>query len=432
MKRDIYQQLLRWKVSPRRKPLIVRGARQVGKTFILREFAKNEYDDFLYLNFEDDPALDKIFVARFDKNKIFNYLSIYTNKKITPHTLIFFDEIQAGEHALNSLKYFNEVANEVHIVSAGSLLGVKLTKRQSSFPVGKVNFLELYPLSFTEFLTAINKSELGNLIKDNQTFEFFPETFHAELTELLKYYYFVGGMPEAVYSYSQNNDAQEVRIIHKEILDSYLLDFAKHATPTDIVKITNLWQSIPANLAKENKKYHYSLLDKKARPREYTTALQWLLDAGLIYKCNNISHPGIPLGSYSNNNIYKLFLLDVGLLSTMSKLSFDTLVKGNEIFVQFRGALAENYVAQQLYGRFDSGLYYWTSPGKAEVDFVFEVNEKIYPLEVKAGLNLKSKSLKVYNEKYHPPLLSRTSLLNFKKDENICNYPLYAISLFPL
>jgi predicted AAA+ superfamily ATPase len=432
MKRDIYKKLLEWKQSKRRKPLVLRGARQVGKTYILKEFAKSEYDNYVYLDFEDDPTLDAYFAHRFDKEKIINTLSVYGGVKVSPgSTLLIFDEIQASNRALNALKYFHDYANEYHIAAAGSLLGIKLGGK-GAFPVGKVTFRDLYPLSFLEFLDVIGKNTLRGLIEESSDFESFPEPFHIELIELLKYYYFTGGMPEAVAVYCETKDFDDTRKVQKDILDTYMLDFAKHADKNEVMKISAVWRSIPVHLSKENKKFVFSAIRKSARGRDYEIALQWLTDAGLIYKSYNISTPKIPLDAYANTNIFKVFLLDVGLLGAMSRLSADTLINGNAIFTHFYGALVENYAAQQLQCKFPGDLYYWTSPGKAEVDFVFSFNDRIYPLEAKAGFYPQSKSMKVYNEKYKPNMLSRTSLLNLKKNGNSCNYPLYAISLFPL
>lgn len=355
MKRDIYQQLIEWKQSELRKPLILRGARQVGKTYILLEFAKKEYENYIYLNFEDDPNLDALFSQRFDKEKILTGLSIYGGgvKVLPGSTLIIFDEIQASNNALNSLKYFNERAKEYHIAAAGSLLGIKLGG-QRSFPVGQVTFLDLYPATFLEFLNAVGKPELRGLIESaNKDFESFPEPFHVELIEQLKYYYFTGGMPEAVSGY--------------------------------------------------------------CKTRSY-----------------NISRPGIPLMSYANENIFKVYLLDIGLLGAMVNLSPAALIDGNAVFTHFYGAFVENYAAQQLRSKLPGNLFYWSSQGKAEVDFVYSVDDRVYPLETKAGLNLLSKSLKVYNEKYDPVVVSRSNLSNLRKDGKTFNYPLYAISLFPL
>ncbi len=433
MKRDIYKELLLWKKSKQRKPLILRGARQLGKTFILKEFAKNEYKNCVYLNFEDDPTLGDIFIHKFDKQKIISYLSTYGNIIIDPDsTLIIFDEIQASDAALNSLKYFKEYANEYHVTAAGSLLGIKLTCKKG-FPVGGVNFLDLYPLSFLEFLDAMNKESLRRFIEGKRDdLTLFPEPFHVELKELLKYYYLTGGMPEAVSVYCRTNSFHLARQAQKEIIDSYLLDFSKHADRSDIMKISLIWQSIPLHLSKENKKFIFSAVKKSARARDYESALQWLIDAGIVYKSYTISTPKIPLSAYADTGIFKIFLLDIGLLGAMAEVPPEAVLQGNALFTHFRGAFVENYVVQQLSPKVNGNFFYWTSPGKAEVDFIFQVNDTIYPLEAKAGINLKSKSLKVYNEKYKPEIICRTSLQNLKREDNFCNYPLYAISLFPV
>ncbi len=433
MKRDIYQQLLTWKHSDLRKPLILRGARQVGKTYILKEFAKNEYENHIYLNFEDDSTLDSFFEDRFDKKKILDTLFIYSGVKALPGvTLIIFDEIQASNNALTSLKYFNEYAKEYHIVSAGSLPGIKLAGK-GSFPVGTVRFLDLYPMSFLEYLDALGKTALRKLIEDaDRMFSPFPEPFHHELISLLKYYYFIGGMPEVVLTYRKNKSLDDTRKIQKDLLDAYLLDFAKHADKNEIIKITTIWQSVPVHLSKAHRKFVFSAVRRSARARDYANALQWLLDAGLIYKSLNISIPQLPLITYAKPNIFKVFLFDVGLLGAMANLLPSSVIDGSAIFTHFHGALVENYVAQQIQSKFPGNLFYWTSSGKAEVDFLLSVNERIYPLEVKAGVNPKSKSMKVYNEKYRPEAMSRATLLNLRRDGFICNYPLYAISCFPL
>lgn len=432
LKRDIYRKLLEWKHSKWRKPLIVRGARQTGKTFILKEFAANEYDNFVYLNFEYDPALDNVFAPRFNKENLVKYLSAYGGVKVEPgNTLLIFDEVQASGNGLQALKFFNENANQYHICAGGSLLGIKLKGGGRSFPVGKVNLLDLYPLTFMEFLDAAGKPELRELIETNKDFTPFPESFHIQLTELLKQYYFTGGMPEAVNVYFDSGHFDEARHVQEEIIETYLLDFSKHAQPTDVIKISSIWRTIPSQLAKENKKFIYSGIQDNARAREYENAMQWLTDAGLIYKSLNISTPKLPLSSYAENNYFKVFLLDIGLLGAMSGVTAAMIIKGNDIFTHFHGAFVENYVAQQLVGKFKGELFYWTSSGKAEVDFLFADDGKVYPLEAKAGINLKSKSLKVYSHKYQPAIISRTSLNNLNAEGIARNYPLYAVALFP-
>jgi predicted AAA+ superfamily ATPase len=431
MERDIYQHLLTWKNANWRKPLILQGARQVGKTYILKEIASREYKNFAYLNFEEDPALDNIFSSKIDISKILNYISIYTHQPLSPHeTLIIFDEIQMSPNALNSLKYFNEYANEFHLACAGSFLGVMLSTIKS-FPVGKVNFLNLYPLSFFEFLNALNKKELRTLIEKNKSdFASVPEIFHQDLTGLLKYYYIIGGMPEVVAAYVQGNTFDFIRKIQREIITAYLLDIVKHTGKAEIIKINQIWDSIPLYLSRENKKFVFSALRHSARAREYETSLQWLLDAGLIYKSMNVTHPGFPLNSYKEKG-FKIFMFDIGILGAMANISPEILIYGSEIFTHFHGALVENYVAQQLKPLFDN-LFYWTSSGNAEVDFLIETNNQIYALEAKAGINLKSKSLKAFGDKFPNHVISRTSLNNFMKKGRIVNYPLYAIELFPI
>jgi len=431
MQRDIYQKLLDWKSSTRRKPLLLKGARQVGKTYILQEFGEQEYSHVAYFNFEEEPLIDDFFKYNLNPDKIIRNLSLYRQHDIEPNRdLIIFDEIQASNNALNSLKYFNEKANEYHIVAAGSLLGIKLSKPKS-FPVGKVNFLNMYPLTFLEFLDAINQNGLRKLIENTKEFDPYPEPFHRELIDLLRIYYYVGGMPEAVHYFSESNDFFKVREIQKEILNSYVLDFAKHAPAQDIPKIGLIWESIPAQLGKENKKFLFSALKKTARAREYENALKWLEDTGLILRVNLNKTGKIPLTAYSNRSIFKIFVLDVGLLGALAKIPLDILTHGDQLFTEFKGAFVENYVAQQLISQIQIELYYWKSAASAEVDFVCEFGNNIFPLEAKAGINSRSKSLLSYNQKYNPNILSRTTLLNLKHDGKICNFPLYAISLFP-
>ena len=431
MKRDIYQKLLEWKSSPRRKPLLLRGARQVGKTYILQQFGEQEYSRVAYLNFEEEPLLDDFFKYNLIPQKIIQNLSLYLKYDIKPRTdLIIFDEIQASNNALNSLKYFNEQANEYHIAAAGSLLGIKLSKPKS-FPVGKVNFLNMYPLTFLEFLDAINKSSFRELIENTSEFTPYPELFHQELIELLRTYYYVGGMPEAVQFFSETHDFFRIREIHDEILKSYTLDFAKHAPPSDIPKLSLIWESIPAQLGKENKKFIFSALKKTARAREYENALQWLEDTGLILRVNRVKSGKIPLTAYSDKSIFKIYVLDIGLLGALAMIPPDILAHGDQLFNEYKGAFVENYVAQQLKSHTSTELYYWTSNASAEIDFICAYKNNIFPLEAKAGINPRSKSLLFYDKKYNPKILSRTTLLNLKHDGKICNYPLYAISLFP-
>jgi predicted AAA+ superfamily ATPase len=343
--------------------------------------------------------------------------------------LIIFDEIQFSNHALNALKYFNEQGNQYHLACAGSLLGIKMSQ-PDSFPVGKVNFLELYPLTFLEFLDAAGEKELRKIIEETADFTPYPEPFHKKFIDILKKYFFVGGMPEAVKVYCERENYNEVRQIQKEINDSYVLDFAKHAVPSNIVKQTVLWESIPGQLGKENKKFIFSAIKKSARGREYENAIQWLEDAGLILRAFLVSTGRPPLKTYVDRSSFKVFALDIGLLGALTNVPAENTIIGDNLFTEYKGAFVENYVAQQLKAR-GNDLYFWKSNGVAEIDFVCEAGGSVYPLEAKAGINPKSKSLQVYDERYNPCVLLRTTLLNLKQNGNIRNYPLYAISLFP-
>jgi len=432
MKRDIYQKLLEWKASDRRKPLLLKGARQTGKTYILKEFAKNEYENAFYFNFEEESHLKDFFSRDLKPQRIIQVLSTYSKKEIQPgRDLIIFDEIQACNDALNSLKYFREQANEYHIAAAGSLLGVKLSTVKS-FPVGQVNFLELYPLSFFEFLDAAGENRYRKLLEGLEELEPLPQPFHEDLLELLKKYYYIGGMPEAVKYYIKTGSLNEVAAIHKEIIDAYVLDFGKHPPPADVPKISLIWESIPGQLARENKKFIFSAVKESARARDYESALMWLADSGLILRSFSVSTAKFPLKGYMNRSIFKVYLLDVGLLGRLAGVPLEILVRGDRLFNEYQGAFVENFVAQQLSGSLMMDLCYWRSEGKmAELDFLCNVDNKIYPLEVKAGINPKSKSLTSYHQQFQPPLLVRSTLLNLKCDGKICNIPLYGISSLP-
>lgn len=409
---------------------MLKGARQTGKTYILKEFGTKEYENLFYFNFEEDPKLAGFFTGGLNPKSIVENLSVYAGKKIRPAVdLIFFDEIQASNDALNSLKYFEEQANEFHIVAAGSLLGVKLSVPKS-FPVGKVNFLDLHPMTFLEFLTAMGRSEYRGLLEGLDRISPLPEPLHEELIGLLKKYYYIGGMPEAVRFYSEQNDLLEIKKIHGEIINSYILDFAKHAVSSDIPKLTDIWNSIPAQLARENKKFMFSAVRKSARGRSYEDALLWLDHSGLIYRSFLLSVCKSPLQGYFDKGIFKVYLLDVGLLGTMANVSVAILSQGSALFNEFGGAFVENYVAQQLTASFDMNLYYWKNEaGIAEVDFISEKDGVVYPLEVKSGVNVRSKSLKSFDDRFKPKYLCRATLRNLKADGKIINFPLYAVSL---
>jgi len=430
MKRDIYRQLEEWKQSPRRKPLILNGARQVGKTHSLRHFGKTFYEKIVYLNFEKNEKLAGYFQETLDPKQLIKILGIHTEVEIEPHnTLVIFDEIQECPKALNSLKYFCEEAGEYHVAAAGSLLGVK-TANEKGFPVGKVNFLHLYPLSFFEFLSALNHEKTRTFLEEVQAFEPLPEPLHDKLVDLLKLYFFIGGMPEAVAEYVKNESLNVVREVQLEILSAYERDFAKHAPPHEIMKITTVWKQIHRQLAKENKKFIFAAIRQSARGRDYEESIQWLADAGLIHKSHLVQSPKFPLSAYADTDAFKLFLADVGLLGAQSNLSPHAVIEGDQLFTEFKGALTENYVGQELIAAKHRGLYYWTSERTAEVDFLVEGDHSIYPLEVKAGSTQKKKSLLVYGEKYAHSKLTRATLMNLKHDGNIYNYPLYLICRF--
>lgn len=432
MKRDIYPRLLEWKNSSRRKPLLLRGSRQVGKTTILTLFGQSEYEDCAYFNFEKNRDLKDFFAGTLDPEPLLQKLSLYRNKKILPQkTLIFFDEIQESPNALESLKYFQEQAGDYHIVAAGSLLGVKIGKNQS-FPVGKVNFLTLYPLTFLEFLDAVGKPNLRRVIETIESPEPILLPFYTQLIDWLKLYFYIGGMPEAVAQYIQNQDFTTVRTVQNEILSAYELDFSKHASPAEVMKISAVWNSVPAQLAKENKKFIFTAVKKSARGREYETAIQWLLDAGLIIKSYHLSTPKLPLNAYADRNTFKVYLLDIGLLGAMTDLPQKIFVEAGKIFIEFKGAFTENFIAQELTAYQGQELYYWTSGNTAEVDFIVSSGQEVLPLEVKGGGDKRKKSLLVYNQKYNPRVLPRATLMNLKHDGKVLNYPLYAMSRFGL
>ncbi|MDN3505444.1 MAG: AAA family ATPase [Rhabdochlamydiaceae bacterium] len=428
MKRDIYHQLKSWKLSKRRKPLIINGARQVGKTHALKYFGATYYDNVVYLNFEKNENLSGYFDITLDPKELVKILSIHSDIDIKPsETLIILDEIQECPKALNSLKYFYEEANEYHVIAAGSLLGVK-TNRSKGFPVGKVSFLYLYPMTFFEFLSALKHDKLRDLLESTCSYDSFPDPIHSKLIELLKLYLFIGGMPEVVSEYIESENLKIVREIQLEILDAYERDFAKHVLPKDIPKISTVWDQVHRQLAKENKKFIFSAIRQSARGKEYEDAIQWLQDAGMIHKSHCIKTPKFPLSAYADSHIFKVFLLDVGLLGAQSHLSAQTIISGHLLFTEFKGSLLENYVAQELVASRTHKLYYWTSSGTAEVDFLIEENHEVFPLEVKSGENNKKKSLLSYKEKYQSDQLLRTTLMNLKHDGKIYNYPLYLIS----
>ena len=426
MYRIAIEKLYKWKESRRRKPLIIEGARQVGKTWLMKEFGEKAYQDTIYINFDSNSRMSELFSEDLNVDRLIMGIELYAGKKIDPeHTLLIFDEVQEVPKALSSLKYFYENAPQYHIICAGSLLGIAL-HGGTSFPVGKVDFLNLYPLSFKEFLMATTGERFAELL-ENQNYQMvtaFKQTF----IDALKQYYFVGGMPEAVESFVEEKDFNEVREIQKRILSAYEQDFSKHAPIEIVPKIRMVWNSIPSQLAKENKKFIYGLVREGGRAKEYETAIMWLCDCGLIHKVSRVNAAGLPLKAYEDLKAFKLFLVDVGLLGCMTGLRQRTLLDGNELFTEFKGALTEQYVCQQLKTIQDLDIYYYTNDrGSCEVDFVVDTGEEIVPLEVKAEVNLKAKSLKSYHEKYNPPVSIRTSMADYKKEDWIVNLPLYAI-----
>ena len=426
MERIAMKELVSWKNKPGRKPLIIRGARQVGKTWLMKEFGKNEYSQTVYVNFESSKLLKTLFVDNFDINRIITALQIETGIQVNPeNTLIILDEIQEAEGAITSLKYFCENAPQYHIIAAGSLLGVAMHKH-TSFPVGKVEFLDLYPLNYTEFLLALDQQPLLDLLKSKDWTLI--KSFKEKYIQILRQYYYIGGMPEVVLSYRTQNDFKEVRVIQKRILTAYEHDFSKHA-PSDIVpRIRMLWNSIPSQLAKENKKFIYGAVKPGSRAKDYELALSWLIDCGLVHKVCRVSKPGIPLKAYEDYNAFKLFIADVGLMGAMGDIDVRTLLEGNVIFKEFKGALTEQYVLQQLASIPDLVIYYWSAERSiAEIDFLIQYSGEVIPIEVKAEENLQAKSLKAFCQKYSPQTAIRTSMSDFRKEDWLTNLPLYAI-----
>ena len=426
MYRIAIEKLYKWKNSKRRKPLIIEGARQVGKTWLMKEFGKQAYADTVYINFDSNSRMADLFSADLDTDRLIMGLELYAGRKINPdNTLLIFDEVQEVPRALASLKYFYENAPQYHIVCAGSLLGIAL-HQGTSFPVGKVDFLKLYPLSFSEFLMATGNERFAELLK-KQDYEMIT-SFKQTYIDALKHYYFVGGMPEAVQSFAESKDFNEVRAIQKRILAAYEQDFSKHAPNEIVPKIRMLWNSIPSQLARENKKFIYGLVREGGRAREYETAIMWLSDCGLVHKVSRVNAAGIPLKAYEDLKAFKLFIVDVGLLGCMTGLRQRTLLDGDDLFVEFKGALTEQYVCQQLKAIEDLGVYYYTNDrGSCEIDFVVDTGEQIVPIEVKAETNLRAKSLKTYRERFEPELSVRTSMADYKKEDWLLNLPLYAI-----
>ncbi len=426
MYRIAIEELYKWKNSRHRKPLIIEGARQVGKTWLMKEFGNKAYTDTAYINFDSNSRMAELFAADLNTDRLIMGIELYIGKKIdADNTLLIFDEVQEVPRALSSLKYFYENAPQYHIVCAGSLLGIALHEG-TSFPVGKVDFMSLYPLSFKEFLMAAAGERFARLL-DKQDYQM-AASFKQTYIDALKQYYFVGGMPEAVQNFSDEKDFNKVRAIQKHILAAYEQDFSKHAPITIVPKIRMVWNSIPSQLAKENKKFIYGLVREGARAKEYEAAIMWLCDCGLVHKVSRVNTAKIPLKAYEDLKVFKLFIVDVGLLGCMTGLRQGTLLDGNDLFTEFKGALTEQYVCQQLKTIDDLGIYYYTNDrGSCEIDFVVDTGEQIVPVEVKAEVNLKAKSLKTYRDKFNPEISVRTSMADYKKEDRLLNLPLYAV-----
>lgn len=425
MKRLIWNQLLEWKESDYRKPLIIKGARQVGKTWLMREFGKSQYDDVIYLNCDDEPQAASLFANDYDIDRILLQLQAISHIKPKPgKTLIILDEIQNVPRGLASLKYFAEKVPEYHVMVAGSLLGIAMHEG-TSFPVGKVDMTTLYPMNFREFLMAIGHEDWAELI-DKQQWNVL-SSIEYKLQDLLRQYYYVGGMPEVVKCFVEERDLALVRRLQLNILDAYKNDFSKHAPREQVPRINMVMKSIPSQLAKDNKKFIYGVLKPGARAREYEIAIQWLIDCGILYKVSCVNDIISPLSFYENLSAFKLYFLDCGLLAALAGAESEQMLVGDNAFKGFKGAFTEQYVLQQLLSHGVSSVYYWTSGAIAEVDFIIEKKGKVEPIEVKAEVNVKAKSLKSLIDKHPGTKGVRYSMLPYKDQEWVTNYPLYSV-----
>ena len=426
-KRNIYKGLKSWQQKEGKKPLLIMGTRQIGKTTVLKAFGESEYADFVYLNLEKQQDIHSFFIRNKDPEKILENISLLHGAEIEEQTtLIVLDEIQECRDALIALKYFAEEKPKIHIIGAGSLLGLSIGNDRS-FPVGKVEFMNMFPLSFEEYLQSADaklyKSYLHYL--DGEELEIIPDAFFNPLKKRHKEYLLFGGMPEVASEYIQNRNVNDAQKVQDNILQAYALDFVKHAEKSTSTKIQQVWSSLPSQLARENKKFVYKLVKSGARAREYEEAIQWLIQAGLVYKVSRVGTPTIPLKAYEDISAYKLYVFETGLLMRLAGLDPKTFINGDMFFKEFKGALAENYVAQSLYSTMPNNHYYWTSDGKAEVDYVVEHDGKCIPIEVKSGEETKAKSLAVYKQKYAPKLRVRISNLNLKKTDDLLNIPFF-------
>jgi predicted AAA+ superfamily ATPase len=420
------KQLKNWAKQPNRRPLILHGVRQVGKTWLMQTFGRENFKKTAYINFDHNPVAQNIFAKDLNIKRIVSELSIEANTAITPNdTLIVFDEVQECQAAKNSLKYFYENAPEYPVIAAGSLLGVA----QGGMPVGKVDLLTLRPMTFLEFLLAVGEDRFARLIR-NRDFASL-STFQDKISDNLKQYFYVGGMPEAVKTYAATRNLNETRQVQHRLLDAYYADFTRHIPAGEIARVKLIWDSLPEQLAKENKRFTYSEMKPGSRGREYETALQWLKDAGMALKLNRVKLPQLPLAAYADAKLFKLYMPDIGLLAARSALAPRAyLESNNQVFTHFKGALAEQFVAQEFAANYTHlPLYYWSNEtNTAEIEFIIQLNDLIIPLEVKSGKNVKSRSLKTYREKFNPPISLRAALVNYSRNKGLRDIPLYAIS----
>jgi len=430
MDREFIEKLAKWKNKSDRKPLVMYGMRQVGKTWLMKEFGAKYYKQTVYISFDSNERVKNIFKSDLDVSRIIHALSMETWLKITPEdTLIIFDEVQECPNALTSLKYFNENAPDYHIIAAGSFLGV-MSLEGTGFPVGNVDRLTLYPMTFLEFLKAVD-NRFVEIIR-NLEFKHL-SVFHDPIIDLLKQYFFTGGMPAAVKCYAGTKDFSDVREIQNTILDSYYADFAKHIPASTITKVRNIWDSVPTQLAKENRRFLYSDMKPGSRGREYETALQWLKDMGLVKMLNRASLPKMPLVAYREASIFKLYMSDIGLLSARTALSPRAYIEtDNNVFSHYKGVLAEQFVLQELLASNDNiPIFFWTTEkNTAEIEFVVQYENTIIPLEVKAGRNIKSESLKMYKKHFNPQTVIRTSQIEYSRNGGNFEIPLYLIGNF--
>ena len=428
MERHLFVKLEYWKNKKKRKPLIIQGARQVGKTWIMKEFGARYYKDTIYINFDNNETMKKVFEIDFDISRIISFIKIEYGKSFVPEeTLIIFDEIQEAPKALASLKYFYENAPQYSIMAAGSLLGVAL-HQGTSFPVGKVDFMHLYPLNFYEFVCAIGEKQLAELLESGD-YEMI-NAFSTKYTELLKKYYYIGGMPEVIQTYIDTDDFYEVREIQKNLLKYYEEDFSKHASKEVVPRIMMVWNSIPSQLAKENRKFIYGCMREGARAKDFELAIQWLEDAGLIIRSYRITKPDIPLIAYMEMNSFKMFTLDVGLLGAKANIHAKVLLDGCRIFEEFKGALTEQFVAQQLKASDRELYYYSTENSSGKIDFVIQQEMQCIPIEVKAEENLRARSLRAFCEKYKPETAIRSSMSDYREQDWMVNVPLYVLDKY--